>query len=111
MRMVVLAVVFTTLMVYGEKPKPKTDAHGHDAADAIQQTDGAAGRTVIVVNQQTPQGQQEDHPSKPPNDFSRLFSSENLPNIALVIVAAITGWFIAQQAKETAKATQAMRDS
>ncbi|MGA7137939.1 MAG: hypothetical protein WBZ14_09735 [Terriglobales bacterium] len=45
------------------------------------------------------------------NYLCRLFSPENLPNIALVIVAGVTGWFIAQQAKETARSTRAMQDS
>jgi hypothetical protein len=47
---------------------------------------------------------------EPPSYFRRLFGPENLPNFALFVVAAITACYVARQAKETAKATQAMRD-
>jgi hypothetical protein len=109
MKYLALVVVFTALVVYGEEPKTKTDAHAHKATSTVQQTDDMTGRTVIVVNQQAPAGQQESHPSKPPSYLSRLFSPENLPNIALVIVGALTLLAIWYQAKKTADATEAMQ--
>jgi hypothetical protein len=94
MKHLALVVLFTTLMAYGEKPQPKTDAHEGKSAGATQQTDGANGGTIPVVNQQAPEGQQENHPSKPPSYLSRFFSPENLPADALVIVGAV-GIFVA----------------
>ena len=47
----------------------------------------------------------------PRSYLSRLLSPENLPNIALVIVATITAVYIARQAKETVRATKAMHES
>jgi hypothetical protein len=93
------------------KTKHHGGAQGQGPADTTQQTDGQAGRTVIVVNQQPPEGKDADHAQKPPSYLSRLFGPENLPNIALVIVATLTALFIASQARETARATQAVRDS
>jgi hypothetical protein len=73
-------------MVDGEEAKPKSSAtQQHAAAESKDATD-TAGRAIIVVNEQTPQGQQDHHPAEPPNYFSRLFAPENLPNIALVLV-------------------------
>jgi uncharacterized membrane protein YidH (DUF202 family) len=39
-----------------------------------------------VADQRAPQGQENEHATKPPSYFSRLFVPENLPNIALVLV-------------------------
>jgi hypothetical protein len=111
MRVWFFAFIIAAVMVNGEKPKSHADQNKQEPTDAAQPLSDATGRTIIVVNQQQPQGEQEGHASNPPSYLCRLFSPENLPNIALVIVAAITALYVARQARETAKATKAMRDS
>jgi hypothetical protein len=86
-RMAVLAIAFATVVVNGENPKAGGGTHGPEkTANATQQTDNPAGRTVVVVNQQTPQGQEDSHSKKTPTYLSRLLAPENIPNIALVLV-------------------------
>jgi hypothetical protein len=86
MRWLILAVIGAALMVHGQEPKPHSNADkGNSTAESKNATD-TAGQTVIVVNQQTPQRQENNHSEKPPNYLSRLFSPENLPNVALVVV-------------------------
>src|SRR6266436_7763981 len=86
MRVVWLAVIFTSSMVYGEKSKPHADADRHKATNAIQQTDSTAGRSIIVVNQQAPNGQQQSYPAQPPSYFHELLLPQNVPADALVLV-------------------------
>src|SRR5580700_270124 len=96
---VLVAVALATLAVYGEEPQRKA-APDKEKASAIQQTDSGAGRTVILVNQPAPGGEQGDHAQKSPSYLSRLFSPENIPNIALVFVAGVTALFILYQSGE-----------
>ena len=93
-RILLIVVACASLVVYGEEPKAKTDAHRQDTAQAIQQTASAANGTIIVVNQREPEGQENNHPQKPPSYLSHLLAPENIPNIALVI-AAIGGIIVA----------------
>jgi hypothetical protein len=109
MRIAVLVLALAILVVYGEKPKAQSDTHGQNPTHAAPQADNAAGGSVIVVNQQTPHGQENSHPNKPPSYLHELLLPQNLPNLALVIVAAVTGWFIARQAREMARATKEMQ--
>src|SRR5437867_2737393 len=109
--MAVIAIAFFALIVNGETPTGKTDAHKQNRANAVQPSDAKAGRTVIVVNQHVPEGKADDHAKEPPSYLSRLFSPENLPSIALVIVAGFTLLAIWYQAQEMTKATKVMKDS
>ena len=89
MRIWLVAIALAALVINGEKPKANTGADKEHPAHAVEQTDSAAARSVIVVNQQAPQGQQDSHPPKPPSYLSRLFSPENLPNIGLFIAGVV----------------------
>jgi hypothetical protein len=86
MKCFVLAILWTALMVNGEKPKAQSNTHESNPGHATQQTDTAPSRPVVVVNQNAPKGQENNHPDQSKNYLARLFSLENLPNIALVIV-------------------------
>lgn len=104
-------LLYAVLVVNGEQPKPHSREQKQKPNSATQQTDNPATQTVVVVDQQTPRGQEEKHSTNPPSYLSRLFSPENLPNVALAFVAAITAYFIAVQARETRRATEAMQRS
>src|ERR1700688_596684 len=108
MRAIVLALAFVSSMVTGQEANPHSDAHKRNSTAKSADAPDTAGRTIIVVNQPAPQGQENSHPAKSPSYLRRLFSAENLPNIALVIAAAITALYVARQARETAKATSAV---
>jgi hypothetical protein len=104
MRIALAAVVFALLVIHGEKSETQTKPDARKPNQPPQQT-------VTVVNQQAPEREQGDHAQKPPSYLSRLFSPENLPNITLVIVAAVTAVFILGQAREMKAATEEMRKS
>jgi len=82
MKYPILAVIFTTLMIYGQAANPHSDAHARNPGGASQDATDAAGQTVVVVNQQAPTRQENDHPGKPPSYFHELLA--NLPNLLLV---------------------------
>jgi len=92
MKWLVIAIVGTTLMVYGQEPKPHSNADKRHSTTESKDATNAAGQTVIVVNQQASQGQENDHPAKPPSYLSRLLSPENLPNIGLLVAAIAAFW-------------------
>ncbi|MGA7630230.1 MAG: hypothetical protein WCB11_05655, partial [Terriglobales bacterium] len=82
-----LAVIATALVMNGQEAKPHSDAHkGKPAAEGTDTSD--TGQTFIVVNQQAPRGQENDHPSNPPNSVHELFLIPNILTLALVIVGA-----------------------
>jgi hypothetical protein len=89
MKLTVAIFVLAAILVYGKETKPhrNTDIQ-HTAAQDKKQPD-SAGQTVIIVDQQAPQGQQDDHTHESPSYLHRLFSPENLPTIALVIVGIV----------------------
>ena len=89
MRIGLLIIAFAALIINGEKPKPKTDAYKGKPAHTVKQTDEASSRTVIVVNQPAPEGKENNHAKESASYLCRLFSPENLPTIALVIVGLI----------------------
>lgn len=108
---VVLVALCASLVVNGEKPQSHPNQNKQEPDRTAQSASDALGGTITVVNQQAPQGQANSHPAKSPSYLDRLFSPENIPNIALVIVGAITAYYIAKQARETKLATQAMQRS
>lgn len=86
MKWLLLAIVGATLVVNGQESKPHSNTHAQDTAAKSKDATSTAGQTVIVVNQQTPQGEQDNHPSKPPSYFHELLLPQNIPNLALVLV-------------------------
>jgi hypothetical protein len=86
MKWLVVTVIGATLMAHGQEAKPHGDAHKRNTSTESKKATDATSQTVIVVNQQQPNGEQNSHPAKLPSYLSRLFSPENLPNIALVII-------------------------
>jgi hypothetical protein len=104
----ILAVIGTALMVNGQESKPHGEAHKENSATEHKDATDTTGRAVVVVNQQASQGKESNHGSKSPSYLHELLLPQNLPNIALVIVASITAVFICWQARETARATEAM---
>jgi hypothetical protein len=82
-------IVLAASVVYGEKPKPQSSAHTQSSADAKEEPSGPTGPSVVVVNQNATQREEENNPKKSPHYLTRLFSPENLPNIALVIVGIV----------------------
>jgi hypothetical protein len=87
-----LAFFGASMMVNGQTTKPHSNTHTRNAASdhanayGSPQTRDPAERTVVVVNQQAPQGQQDDHPGKPPSYLHELLMPANLPNLLLVVV-------------------------
>jgi hypothetical protein len=96
------AVVIASLVIQGGKAETNSKTDTGKAEHPPQQT-------VTVVNQQAPEREQDDHAQKPPSYLSRLFSPENLPNIALAIIGILTLGAIWYQAREMTRATEAMR--
>lgn len=111
MKYLPLLVVLAALVVNGEESKPKAGKNTDKPANTAGQANSAASPSILVVHQEASTGEQDSHAKKPESYFETLFSAQNLPNIALVIVTAITAWYIASQAKETANATKAMKDA
>jgi hypothetical protein len=89
MRWIIPAIVGASLMVYGQELKPHSDTHRGPPATESQDSPSPSGRTVIVVNQQTPQRQQDDHSANPPSLFHEYLLPPNVLNLALVIVGII----------------------
>jgi|SRR5579872_3334 len=106
-----LVLVFAVVMVNGQETKPKSASDAEKTTHVIKPADRGVERTVVVINQPASEWQEDDHTTKSPSYLHRLLSPENLPNIALVIVAAITGAYIAIQARETARTAKAAEDS
>jgi hypothetical protein len=63
MKWMILAVIGAVLMLNGQEAKPHSDAGKRNSAAKGTDATDAAGQTVIVVNQQAPQRQENDHPS------------------------------------------------
>ncbi len=114
MKLWFLAFIVAATMVNGEEPKPQSDAHRGKPNDTAQHPENSAGRTVIVVNQPAPQGQEDNHPSESPNYLHELLLPQNAPTIALVIVGLLgigtaiwTVRVIARQTKAAEDAAEA----
>lgn len=86
MKWLALAVIWAALMVNGQESKPHSNTHTSNSASEGKTAQDATGQQVVIVNQQAPQREQQNRPPKPPSYLSRLFSPENLPNVALVFV-------------------------
>lgn len=86
MKWMVLAVICTTLMVNGQESKSHRDTDKRNPTSERKDSTDTAGQTVIVVNRDAPQRQENNYPAKPPSYFTRLLSPENFPNLALVAV-------------------------
>jgi hypothetical protein len=111
---IMVAIVLAALVIDGGKTKAQSNAHRQSPAHAAQQTDNETGRSVVIINQQTPHGQENSHPGKPPSYLCRLFAPENVPSIALVLVgiagiitAIYTLRTIRQQTRSTEKSAKA----
>jgi hypothetical protein len=83
---ILVALVIATFVVHGEKPKPQSTAHAQSPSKAVQEPGSVATPSIVAVNQNASQREEENHPKKSPNYLILLFSPENLPAIALVIV-------------------------
>ncbi len=110
MRWIVLAIIGVALVVNGQEPKSHSGAHKTNPATASKAASDTTGPTVIVINQEHC-GQENNHAANPPSLLHEYLLPLNVLTLALVIVAAITAWYVARQARETAKATQSMHDS
>ncbi|MGA8150982.1 MAG: hypothetical protein WB952_08540 [Terriglobales bacterium] len=102
MRIVLTATVLALLVIGGSKPKKEPSTDTNKPTQPPQQT-------VTVVNQQASERQDEDQSTKPKSYLCRLFSPENLPNIALAIIGALTLGAIWYQAREMTRATEEMK--
>jgi hypothetical protein len=94
MKIALVAIVLAAFVVHGEKPKPQSNAHTQSSTNAKQEPSSPTSPSVVVVNQNAAKRESENHPDKSPHYLMRLFSPENLPNIALVIVG-IAGIIVA----------------
>lgn len=79
----VLVIAFAALILNGGKSKAEGNTH------KIHQTDSAAGRKIVAVDEQTPSGKNYNHPKNPPSYLCRLLSSENISNVVLALVGII----------------------
>jgi len=86
MRFLVLAFAFASLMVNGQESKPHSDADKRNAGAESKDTTKTTRQTVIVVNQQTPQRQQNDRPANPPSYLHEYLLPANVLTLALVLV-------------------------
>src|ERR1700693_5331427 len=86
MRWIVLAVIGGAMMVYGQEAKPHSNTDKRNSATESNDAANPTGQTVVVVNQQAAQGQQNDHPAKSPSYLHELLLPPNIPNLALVLV-------------------------
>lgn len=93
MKIALVAIVLAAFVVHGEKPKPQSNAPTQSSTNAKQETSSPTSPSVVVVNQNAKR-ESENHPDKSPHYLMRLFSPENVPNIALVIVG-IAGIIVA----------------
>jgi hypothetical protein len=84
MKWMVLAILGTALIVNGQGAKPHSDVHKNDSASKGTNASDTAGQTVVVVNQQAPQRQENDQLAKPPSYFHELLVPANLPSLLLV---------------------------
>jgi hypothetical protein len=89
MRWLIVAAISASFMVYGQEPKAHSNADKRNTASDSDHADKASSGTVIVVNQQTPHGQENDHTAKSPGYFHELLLPQNVPNVALAIVGFI----------------------
>lgn len=94
MRWLAIAVIGAALMVHGQEAKPHSNANKRNSATESKDATDTAGQTVVVVNQQAPQGQQNDHAEQPRHSLHELLLPQNIPNVALVLVG-IAGIVIA----------------
>jgi hypothetical protein len=86
MRWIILAVVGTAMVVYGQQARPHSNTDKRNSATESNDTAHPTSQTVVVVNQQAARGQQNDHPAKPPGYLHELLLPPNIPNLALVLV-------------------------
>ncbi len=86
MRVLVLALAFVSVVVNGQESKPHSDTYKRHAATERTGTPDTAGQTVIVVNQQAPQGQENNHPSQRPSHLHEYLLPANVLTLALVLV-------------------------
>ncbi|HZR57105.1 MAG TPA: hypothetical protein VFA74_09560 [Terriglobales bacterium] len=86
MRVAVIIIIALTSVVYGQKVKPHPNTDKGNSATEHGNPPNTAGQTVIVVNQQAPQGQQDDHSGKAVRYLRELLVPANAPNLALVLV-------------------------
>jgi len=103
------ACIIFILLFLAQNPAKKPDrgnAQGqnqaNDAAGTLRQTE------PFTVNCNQSAGTIAEHYGK---ETPKWYATVEWANWALVFVAGVTGWLIWIQAKETAKATKAMRDS
>jgi len=82
----ILIPIVAILMVNGQESKPHSNADKEHAPSKRNDATDATSQTIFVINQQTPQRQENSHSAKSPSYLCRLFSPENIPNLALVLV-------------------------
>ncbi|MGC2227291.1 MAG: hypothetical protein WA254_19580 [Candidatus Sulfotelmatobacter sp.] len=111
MRIAWLIIAFAALMASGQESKPHSDARPRNSAAKNTDAPDTAGQTVVVVNQQAPQRQENDHSSKPPNWYTTSAPAEwalFLAGTVGVIVALSTLKAINRQVGEMARQGQLM---
>jgi hypothetical protein len=86
MKWVAFAFFAAALMVNGQESQPHSNTVKRDSAAHSKNATDAASQPMVVINQQTPQRQEDSHSGNPPSYLSRLFNPENLPNVALVVI-------------------------
>jgi hypothetical protein len=108
MRFAWLIVTLAALMANGQESKPP--AHKGDSNAERKSTTDTAGQTVVVVNQQTPQEQDQ-----PKHSYHELLSPPNIANSALALIgivgiatAIVTLLYIRHQAIEMRRQRVAM---
>ena len=95
-----LAVLAIVLPIYGQEKRPKTGTD-QNRSENVNKAESPTPE-VVVVNQKN-SSEQGDRPQDNPKPyFSRLFSPENVPNIALFF-AGIAGILVALKTLEAIK--------
>jgi len=74
------------LIIGGQETKPHGDPHKTNSADKGKDAANASGETVITINQQTPEGQENDHATHSPSVIREYLLPPNVLNLALVMV-------------------------
>jgi hypothetical protein len=86
MRFFLLIIVAAATVVNGQKPEAQSGPDKRHSTPQSKDAGDSGTGTVVVVSQQTTDGQKDDHPAKPTSYFEELLLPANALTLALVIV-------------------------
>src|SRR5271166_3454344 len=99
----ILGVAIVGLVVYGQEERAKTASHKNHTSDKGAATTEAPDTSITVINEQTPNQEQNGTENHPKSYLGRLFAPDNLPNIGLFVVGVagvVIALFTLQKIKE-----------